>query len=78
MFKLILIIDCDICGESFDRVALSTDRDPTAWQYLTADLEMRAESRGWNLHRAEYRCYDCCDSEVICCAQRAADEGISS
>lgn len=58
MFKLFVLIDCDLCGESFRRIALSTDRGPHAWQYLTAVLEMNAQSDGWDLY-CEHRCYDC-------------------
>jgi len=61
MFKLIVIIDCDRCNDSFRRVALSTDRGPVAWRYLTADLEMTAEAGGWNIYNPgnEHLCNDC-------------------
>jgi len=51
MFKLMVMIDCDICGDSFRRVGVSTDRGPHAWQYLTGILEGDAQSHGWDLYR---------------------------
>jgi hypothetical protein len=58
MQKLILIIECDTCSESFDHVAVSTDRDPANWNYLLPTLEFRAENCGWNCESAYY-CATC-------------------
>jgi len=58
MLKIIVIIDCDICGESFERIAISTDRNPQAWEHLPLLLAAEAEMRGWDCHSADY-CYDC-------------------
>jgi len=58
MFKMILMIDCDICGECFEQVALSCDRNPKAWQYMVADLKASAETSGWDLHRS-HQCDAC-------------------
>ena len=58
MFKLIVLVECDICGELFDRIATSADRDPAAWENLPAILEARAESSSWHVYSAHY-CYDC-------------------
>ena len=63
MFKLMVMIDCDICGDSFRRVGVSTDRGPHAWQYLTGILEGDAQSHGWDLYR-EARCYECIEEIV--------------
>lgn len=58
MFKLIVLVECDVCGEPFDRIATSADRDPVAWEHLTAILEARADNNGWDVYSA-HRCYDC-------------------
>jgi len=49
------MVVCDKCGESFEPVAISCDRDPGAWDYLTAGIEARAEDSGWNLSGATHR-----------------------
>jgi hypothetical protein len=64
MLKLIVMVVCDTCGESFEPVAISCDRDPKAWYYLAADLEMSAESSGWHHYAATHRL--ACDDKHIC------------
>ena len=59
MLKLIVIVECDTCGESFEHVATSCDRDPRAWRYLASELESRAEARAWSLRGGTYLCADC-------------------
>jgi len=59
MLKLFVIVECDTCGEAFEPVAVSCDRNPSAWRYLAAELATRAEGSGWNLYRGAYLCTDC-------------------
>lgn len=59
MLKVILMLDCNICGQPFDRVATSTDRDPLAWKPLACDLEYSAERRGWSFQRGAHYCEYC-------------------
>lgn len=73
MFKLIVMIECDTCGDPFRRVALSTDRGPNAWQYLTGVLEGDAQSHGWDLYH-EARCYDCIEEIVSSQSEVVVDE----
>lgn len=73
MFKLIVMIDCDTCGDPFRCVALSTDRGPNAWQHLTGTLEGDAQSHGWDLYR-EARCYDCIEEIVSSQSEVIVDE----
>lgn len=70
MLKLIVMVVCDTCGESFEPIAVSCDRNESAWDNLTAEIEARAENRGWNLHSPTHRllnvyykyiCPDCLD-----------------
>ncbi len=64
MLKLIVMLVCDSCIESFEPVAVSCDRDPRAWCFLTAELEARAEASGWNLFGATHRLMN--DHKHIC------------
>jgi len=58
MLKIILTINCDICGDSFEGIGISTDRNPQAWDYMPALLEMRAQGHGWNCEWVHH-CPDC-------------------
>lgn len=69
MFKLFVLINCDICGEPFEHVALSTDRHPSGWEYVVANLEFSAERRGWDLYHRHW-CYSC--------VEEASSDGASS
>ena len=62
MLKIIVMIDCNICGQPFDRVSASTDRDPMTWKGLAEDVEYKALCRGWGLLRAAHHC-DWCANE---------------
>ena len=55
MLKLIVMVVCDECGDSFEPVAVSCDRNPSAWYDLTAGIEARAEDSGWSLSAATHR-----------------------
>jgi hypothetical protein len=59
MLKVILMIDCNSCGQPFNHVSASTDRDPMGWKALSQDLEYEAECSGWSFSRAAHHC-DCC------------------
>ena len=73
MFKVIVMIDCNICGQPFDSVATSVSRDPMEWKALALDLEYAAEGRGWSFYRSAHHCDDCV-SDVAFSLRQAADE----
>lgn len=73
MFKVIVMIDCNICGQPFDRIATSASRDPLEWKALACDLEYAAEGRGWSFYRSAHHC-DYCVSDVAFSLRQAADE----
>lgn len=73
MLKVILIIDCNICGQLFDRIVTSCDRDPMAWKSLSSDLEYKAELRGWSFHRSAHHC-DYCISDVQLAGRQSAQQ----
>ena len=73
MFKVIVMIDCNICGQPFDSVATSASRDPMEWKALASDLEYAAEGRGWSFYRSAHHC-DHCISDVAFSLRQAADE----
>jgi hypothetical protein len=74
MLKLILMLDCNICGQPFDRVAASTDRDPVAWKSLACDLEYNAENSGWSFQRGAHYCLYCTTEEDYSKGQPALRE----
>lgn len=63
MLKLTVMIECDLCHDTFDRIAVSTDRDPPAWEMLPPLVEAKAEASGWSIYNAHH-CADCA-SETI-------------
>ena len=72
MLKIIVIIDCDICGDSFERIAISTDRNPQTWGHLPLSLAAEAETCGWDCYSAHH-CYDCIPE--LDCHQVSAESG---
>jgi hypothetical protein len=75
MLKVIVMIDCNICGQSFDRVVTSCDRHPEAWKFLACDLEYEAERSGWSLQRSAHHCDYCVSDAQI--SRRQADQHTS-
>jgi hypothetical protein len=75
MFKLVVILECDMCGDAFNRMAISTDRNPDAWKYLSATLEARAESACWSCYSAHH--CDSCLHAMSCSAGQTADDSVS-
>jgi hypothetical protein len=59
MLKLLVIIECDNCGEAFEHIATSCDRDPKAWRKLASELVSKAEERCWSMYGDTYACADC-------------------
>ncbi len=72
MLKVILMLDCNLCGQPFNRVTSSTDRDPINWKSLSLDLEYAAEESGWSSHRATHYC-DYCVTDVMLAGKPIAD-----
>ena len=59
MLNVILILDCNICGQPFERIATSSDRDPFAWKSLSMDLECAAMDCGWSFYYSAHYCGYC-------------------
>jgi hypothetical protein len=59
MLKSIAMINCDICGGTFEHLAISSADDPFIWGRIIADLELAAENAGWYLYHHEHRCHNC-------------------
>jgi hypothetical protein len=59
MLKSIVMINCDICGGTFEHLAVCADSDPMIWESVTSDLEKAAENSGWFYYRQEHRCANC-------------------
>ena len=73
MLKVIVMLDCNICGQPFDRVATSTDRDPMAWKSLACDVEYSAERSGWSFQRAAHHCSYCVSDAELSDCERQTD-----
>ena len=73
MFKVIMMIDCNICGQPFDRIATSSIQDPLSWKALSQDLEDEAEASGWSFYRSAHHCTFCI-SDITFSLRKAADE----
>ncbi len=63
MLKVIILIDCNACGQPFDHVVTSSEKDPLSWKSLSLDLEDTAMGCGWSFWRAAHYC-DYCMSDV--------------
>jgi hypothetical protein len=77
MLKVILMIDCNICGQPFNRIASSTDRDPQAWKCLALDVEYAAERCGWSMLRSAHHC-GYCVTDVMLSGQTAAEKALAT
>jgi len=64
VLKVILMLDCNICGQPFDRVVTTCNRDPLFWKSLSLDLEDTAVNSGcWSFYRSAHYC-DYCMSDM--------------
>ncbi|MCI0558670.1 MAG: hypothetical protein MN733_09255 [Nitrososphaera sp.] len=73
MLKTIIMLDCNICGQPFDHIAVSTQSDPMAWKALSSDVEWEAELCGWSFYRGAHHC-SFCISDITFSLRQAADE----
>jgi hypothetical protein len=73
MLKVMVMIDCNICGQPFDRVASSCDREPEVWKALAYNLEYEAGRAGWSFHRSAHHC-DYCISNVQLAGQQLIEQ----
>jgi hypothetical protein len=59
VFKIIVMIDCNVCGRPFDQIATSSEPDPLWWKSLSLDLEDVSQDSGWSFFRSAHYCGDC-------------------
>jgi len=59
MLKSIVMLNCDNCGCTFERLAICVDANPTIWGAVVTDLEYAAEDTGWFFYRHKHRCAHC-------------------
>ena len=59
MLKFFVMINCDICGRTFENLAVSGITDPFIIDVITSDLERAAEESGWFYYHEEHRCTNC-------------------
>ncbi len=65
MLKVIVMLDCNLCGRLFDHVSATEDRDPANWKSLCLDLEYTAEKNGWICHRSAHHCDYCITDAMV-------------
>ncbi len=63
MLKTIAMINCNICGHTFERLAVCADKDLMIWRKVTSDLEHAAEDAGWYFYHEQHRCAHCLEDE---------------
>jgi hypothetical protein len=59
MLKTIAMIDCDICGATFEKIAVFSVDNLNDWTTAISDLEHTAENLGWFYYHQEHRCIAC-------------------
>jgi hypothetical protein len=75
MLKVFVTINCNLCGQPFDRIAISTNRYPMAWRNLADDAEYYARNRAWHSQQSAHHC-DYCVHHAITAGRNAAAKGI--
>lgn len=73
MLKVIIMLDCNICGQPFEGVVTTSDPDPLDWKARSEDLEYDAECSGWSFYRSAHHCTYCI-TDVAFSLRQAADE----
>lgn len=66
MIKVIMMLDCNICGQPFEEIVASTQLDPLSWKSLSLDLEYTAQSSGWFFFRNSHFCNYCITDVAAC------------
>jgi hypothetical protein len=61
MLKAVFIVDCDQCGQQFNRLAISFQTSQHAEVILC--LQDLMQQDGWHVFRERYKCPDCCLEE---------------
>lgn len=59
MIRIIVTLDCNVCGQPFERIGSSSSLDSLEWKSLSLDLEHQAESTGWLFFRSAHYCDYC-------------------
>lgn len=77
MFKVFMMIDCNICGQPFDHIVVSTEVDSMGLKALSGDLEDEAEECGWSFYRSAHHCSHCI-ADVTFSLRQARDEAAAA
>lgn len=57
--SIVLTIDCDIYGRSFERTIIQPGRNTASRKRLLSDLESKAECCGWLVYHSMHHCDSC-------------------
>ena len=65
MLKVIVLLECDLCGGLYAQSMATADTDGLMWACLADEVQGNAEQSGWDLFRGRHVCYGCLnDAEV--------------
>jgi hypothetical protein len=73
MLKVIIMLDCNICGQPFEGVVTTSNQDSLSLKALSQDLEDDAEHSGWSFYRSAHHC-SYCITDVAFSLRQAVDE----
>jgi hypothetical protein len=73
MLRVIIMLDCNICGQPFEGVVTTSEPEPLSWKGLSQDLEDDAERSGWSFYRSAHHCSSCI-TDVAFSLRQAVDE----
>ncbi len=65
MFKVLLLIDCDECGEPLDRSTVCSGRTPEIWDAELEELVFEAANEGWDFYMNSSRCPQCAYRQAL-------------
>ncbi len=71
MLRVVLTLDCNECGQSYDKAAVCTDAEPFFWESFANDLMSCASFDGW--YTSEY---DDENRDILCdeCVEKKLTE----
>jgi hypothetical protein len=59
MFVLVAILHCDMCGDAFEKVAVTQDSNSREADMLCSELDEIAHGAGWYRYRGHITCGSC-------------------
>lgn len=64
MLRLLILLECDLCSETWTTIPPSNHPLGIAWDEEIQNLQYRAEQNGWSINRSQQVC-DACVLEAM-------------